>query len=205
MCESLPPSPDCKQHTCHPKRETTILPAPNCRFTSSKAGCWPRENKRGIKASPCSPPHLGEPRTGLKTRIRAPTHRIDGWPTPQNMKGCPCPPHAKPSAPLSRRLRVHPCRIPPGSNSSGSRVAGRTPVDKTCHEGGVPVRDRMVSAAAARKGLSGMPCPDHWEGQYAETLVLAALRRPNPPNPNGRCAERMTSSFCDGSITMQEQ
>ena len=82
----------------------------------------------------------------------------------------------------------------------------------------VPVRDRMASAAAARKGLSGSPsnsltkrsatapCLARIIGrvsaqlaQYADTLVLAALRRPNPPNPNGRDAERMTSSFCDGS------
>ena len=50
----------------------------------------------------------------------------------------------------------HPCRSPPGSNSSGSRISGRAPVARASHEGGskamVPVRDRMALAAAPREG-----------------------------------------------------
>ena len=116
----------------------------------------------------------------------------------------------------------HPCRTPPGSNSSGSRIAGRAPEARASHEGGskpmVPVRDRMALAAAPSEGPSGTPSnsPTKWFAisrclawiigsasaqlaQKAETLVLAALRKPNPPNDNGSEAESVVSSLWTGS------
>ena len=37
------------------------FPGLNCRCTASRAGCWPRENKRGIIAHLDVHPHLGPP------------------------------------------------------------------------------------------------------------------------------------------------
>ena len=62
----------------------------------------------------------------------------------------------------------------------------------------VPVRDRMALATAPREGPSSM---DHREclrptgPRKLRCSILAALRKPNPPNDKGSEAESVVSSL----------
>ena len=109
---------------------------------------------------------------------------------------------------LWKQLRAATLAMPRLANSSGSRIAGRAPEAKASHEGG------SALAAAASEGPSGTPSnsPTKWFAisqclawiigsasaqlaQKAETLVLAALRKPNPPKDSGSEAKSVVSSL----------